>query len=380
MDDGRRTTMDRSRRPPAPTARHVLLAGGGSGGHVFPALAIADALIARGWRVSYAGSAQGLEARLLAGRDLPFYALPARPVVGRGFLARGRALLTLARSALAARRLVRRLEVAAVVGTGGYVAAPAVLGGWLARRPTLLFEPNARAGLANRALSRLASAAALAYPQTAAELRCPSTVTGVPVRRDFFAVPDDLPPAPPWRLLVLGGSQGARQLNELLPAALARRSAAAPPLSVHHQSGPQHVEATRAAYAELAERGLAVRVEPFVDDVAGAMARSHLVLSRAGAITLAELCAAGRPAILVPLALAGGHQRDNAAALEAAGAARLLAGDAATPAALAALLDELLAPSPSPLPAMARAARRLARRDAAARIAGRLATLLGEEG
>src|SRR5205085_7850935 len=142
----------------------------------------------------------------------------ARPLVGRGPLGQVKALATLASSALAARRLVREGGANIVLGTGGYVSAPAVLGARMAGRPVLLLEPNGRAGVANRWLSRFATAAAVGYRETAADLKCPSWVTGVPVRSAFFSVPAE-PPAGPPRLLVLGGSQGAKQVNEALPAA-----------------------------------------------------------------------------------------------------------------------------------------------------------------
>ena len=356
---------------------HALFSGGGSGGHVFPALAVADTLAGRGWTVSYAGARAGMESRLVAERDMPFYPIPARPLVGRGRLAQVGALLTLARSGLTARGLVRRLGVDVVVGTGGYVAAPAVVGARLARRPALLVEPNAQTGVANRMLARVASEAAIAYPTTAAQLRCPSTVTGVPVRAAFFdagSLPTT-PPNGPWRLLVLGGSQGAQQLNELVPAALARYAAERGDVRVIHQCGADH-QATTAAHYARADLPACVRVDVvrFIDDVASAMASSHVVVSRAGAITLAELCAAGRPSLLVPLVLANAHQRDNAAAMVDAGAARMLDGASASPSSLASILEALL--DRATLHAMCDAARALAHADAAERIADRVAALV----
>lgn len=364
---------------PSPRPR-ALLAGGGTGGHVFPALALGDELAARGWQVSYAGLASGLEDRLVARRGGDFHPLPARPLVGKSPLAKLRGLATLGRSAWAARRLVRRLEVRVVVGTGGYVSAPAVLGGRLARRPVLLLEPNARPGAANRWLSRLASEAAVAFEATVPRLACRATVTGTPVREAFFAVPEltaqalDRP-----RLLVLGGSQGARQLNELVPAAVARLGDRVPGLAVLHQCGPAHLEAARRAYAAAGLAAEAVELVPFIDDVAGAMAASHLLVSRAGALTVAEICAAGRPAIFIPLAIAAGHQRDNALALTEAGAGRLLEPGEADPEHLAALLGELLR-DPAGLAAMGRAARALARPGAVAALARRVEALAGVEG
>src|SRR5262245_53057867 len=363
-----RSTADGTERAMAETTPvlHVLLAGGGTGGHVFPALAVGEELVARGWRVSFAGSETGLEARIVPERGLPFHALPARPLVGRGLLARIQSLAVVGRSAFAAASLVRRIDAHVVLGTGGYASAPAVIGARLAGRPVLLLEPNARAGVANRWLSRWASGAAVAYREALQDLKCPCWVTGVPVRAAFFAIPDGLPPMAPMaprpapRLLVLGGSQGAQQINRALPAAAALLAAELPELRIRHQAGPRNVEETRTAYAE---RGLAaprVEVVPFVDDVAAAMAESHLLVSRAGAITVAEICAAGRPSLLVPLAIAQGHQVENARVLAAAGGAEMIRSDELSAARLAGKLAELLADG-GHLAAMGRAAHALAR-------------------
>ncbi len=346
----------------AASAAHAMLAGGGSGGHVFPGLAIAAELRRRGWQVSWAGSAQGMEARLARERELDFYDLPSRPLVGRGVLGKLGSMATLGYAALRGRRLVRRVGAKVVVGTGGYASAPAVLGARLAARPVLLVEPNAGPGFANRWLSRFAAEAAVAYEETAATLHCPSHTTGVPIRGEFFEVPPELPETAP-RLLVLGGSQGARQLNELLPAALDGLG----DVSVLHQAGEGHLEATRQAYAGA---GVDAEVVAFLDDVAGAMARSHLVVSRAGAITLAEICAAGRPALLAPLQLAGAHQVANARRLVAARAAEILEAEAGAED-LRTLLRNLLDDAER-LRSMGRAARGLAREGAAAAIADRV--------
>jgi UDP-N-acetylglucosamine--N-acetylmuramyl-(pentapeptide) pyrophosphoryl-undecaprenol N-acetylglucosamine transferase len=355
---------------------HVLLAGGGTGGHVFPALAVAEELLARGWRVSFTGAAAGLEERLVGERGLPFHPLPARPMVGRGPLGRARALATLASSAAAARKLIRRTGAGVVVGTGGYVSAPAVLGARLAGRPVLLLEPNGRAGVANRWLSRWATAAAVGYRETIADLKCPCWVTGVPVRPAFFAVPAELPPPAAPRLLVLGGSQGARQINQALPPVAARLIARLPALSILHQTGGRNLEETRAAYEAAGVGARHVEVVPFLDDVAAAMAASHLLVSRAGAITVAEICAAGRPSLLVPLAIAKGHQVDNARLLADAGGAEMIPSDRFTAEALAAKLEELLAHG-GRLAAMGRAARSLSRPRAVADVADRVEELGG---
>lgn len=345
---------------------------------MFPALAVAAELAARGWAVSLAGSRQGMEERLASEHGVAFHPLAARPFLGKGRVAQALALATLGRSALAARGLIRRLGAGVVVGTGGYASAPAILGARLAKRPVLLLEINARAGAANRWLSRYADSALLAFPETARELACPSQVTGTPVRPAFFAVP----PLggrtagvrkTAWRILVLGGSQGARQLNELVPPALAELAREASGRGVHgleitHQCGGTQVEAAQAAYVAADVAGALVRVTPFLTDVAGAMAAADLVICRAGAMTVAEVAAAGRPAVFLPLAAAAGHQVDNARRLTEAGAARLLTGAEASRESLAAMVGELLADRGT-LAAMGEAARKLARPDAAAKIA-----------
>lgn len=358
-----------------PTPLHVLLAGGGTGGHVFPALAVGEELATRGWRVSFAGSETGLEARLVPARGIPFHALPARPLLGRGLLGKAQALTTVGGSAMAASALVRRLGVDLVLGTGGYVSAPAVLGARLAGRPVLLLEPNARAGVANRWLSRWASGAAVGYRDTINDLRCRCWVTGVPVRAAFFQVPPTLPDLATPRLLVLGGSQGAQQINRTVPAAVARLRERLPVLTVLHQAGERHLDETRRAYADVGAEH--VEVVPFLDDVAGAMAASHLLISRAGAITVAEICAAGRPSVLLPLAIAKAHQVDNARLLAEAGAAEMRPPEEATAEGLADLLGSLLQDA-GRLEKMGRAARALAHPAAAAAIADRLEELGGE--
>lgn len=359
--DASPTDPVRTGRPP-----HVLLAGGGSGGHVFPALAVGDELARRGWRVSFAGDPRGMEQRLVAARGVEFVPLAARPMVGRGAAGRLLALATTARSAFAARRHLRREGVDVVVGTGGYASAPAALGAALAGRPLVLIEPNARPGAANRWLSRFAATAAVGWESAAGELRCPTRVTGVPVRAEFAAVPPLAAAAPP-RLLALGGSQGSRRLNQLLPGAVIEARRHLPQLAVRHQCGERLAAEARAAWAAAGDPP-GIELLPFVADVAGALAGASLVVSRAGAITLAEIAAAGRPAVLLPLALAGAHQLDNARAFEAAGAGRVIDEATASAEALGRLLAGLLA-APGDLAAMGARARDLARPGAAAAIA-----------
>lgn len=357
---------------PADSARtgrapHVLLAGGGSGGHVFPALAVGDELVRRGWRVSFAGNSEGMERRLAEGRGVRFVPLASRPVVGRGSLGRLRGLATIARSALAARRWIRAEGVDLVVGTGGYASAPAALGAALARRPLLLIEPNARAGAANRWLARFATSAAVGWESAIRELRCPARVTGVPVRAELAAIQPLAAGAAP-RLLALGGSQGSRRLNQLLPGAVAAARERVPALTVLHQCGERLADEARAAWAAAGGPSPGVELVPFVADVAGALSAASLVVSRAGAITLAEIAAAGRPAVLLPLTLAGAHQLDNARLFEAAGAGRVIEESSASAEALGGVLAGLLA-APAELAAMGARARGLATPGAASAIA-----------
>ena len=368
-------SMDDARSDDQPDAPHAIISGGGTGGHVFPALVLAEELVRRGWRVSWAGMTGGPEATLAERAGYEFHALPAKAVLGKGLMSRASAALTLGVSALRAKRLIRRLDVRVVVGTGGYVSAPAVLGAHLSGRTSLLVEPNAHSGMANRWLSRRATEAALAFPQAAKELHCATTVTGVPVREEFHQVPERLAEGPP-RILVLGGSQGAQQLNEALPPALARISARHPDLTVLHQAGNEKVDEARAAYEGHALGTLDIDVVPFLEDVAGEMAKAHLVVSRGGAITLAEICAAGRPALLIPLALAGGHQQDNAKLLVREGGAELLGAEDLEARALAATLAGLLADRER-LQRMGKALRALARPDAAEEMADRVEGLGG---
>lgn len=352
----------------------VLFAGGGSGGHVFPGLAVAEKLRLEGFEIAWAGSGRGPEGRLATARGIDFHALSSRPVLGQGLWGKARATAVILGAAWTARRLVRRLDARAVVGTGGYASAPAVLGARLAGRPVLLLEPNAAPGLANRVLARFAAEAVVAYEGT--PLGCPTVVTGVPVREEFFSV-EEPAEGPPWRLLVLGGSQGARQLNELLPVALRELQARGLAVEVVHQAGERHVAEARQAYAAA---GLdEVEVTPFIDDVAAAMGRAHLLISRAGAITLAEICAAGRPSLLVPLTIAAAHQVDNARRLVDADAATLIEPDVLDAATLAETLASLLADAPR-RHALGAAARGLARQDAADAIAARVVALTNSQG
>lgn len=302
----------------------VLIMAGGTGGHVFPALAIARALRARDEAVVWLGTDRGLEARVVPADGLPLQRIRVRGLRRRGAGAWLLAPVTLALALFDAWRVVRRLRPKVVLGMGGYTAGPGGVAAWLLRRPLLIHEQNAVAGLTNRWLSRLAGQVLAAFPGSFGPGR-ETTVTGNPVRAEIAAV---APPAVrlagrsgPLRVLVLGGSQGARALNEVVPVALGLLPAAERP-TVRHQAGERTRPVAEAAYAAA---GVAAEIHTFIEDMAAAYAWADLVIARAGALTVAELAAAGVASILVPYpAAVDDHQTCNARYLVDAGAATLL--------------------------------------------------------
>ena len=353
----------------------VVFSGGGTGGHVFPGLAVAEELRARGWNAAWIGRRGSLEERLVAAAGVDFRALPARPFVDRGGAQRAAALAVLLLSTLRAAAVLRRFRAALVFATGGYVCAPAALASRLHGCGLYLLEPNAESGAANRRLSRMATEAGVAFESAAGGMACETRLVGVPVRRAFLEVGEPRPAGDRVRVLVLGGSQGAEALNRHLPELFAR-AARRCRVEVTHQSGPAWEERTRDRYERLAAQGLAATVTGFVEDAAGAMAAHDLIVSRAGAVTVAEIAAAGRPAVYVPLPIAAGHQRANARAMVEAGGAILveqedLPGEAAADRCARLFRDG------GRLLAMARAARGASRGDAASEIAARVCDIAG---
>ncbi|MGH8273759.1 MAG: undecaprenyldiphospho-muramoylpentapeptide beta-N-acetylglucosaminyltransferase [Gammaproteobacteria bacterium] len=346
-------------------ARPILILAGGTGGHVYPALAVAAALRAHALPVHWLGGARGIEARLVPAAGIAFTALPGRGLRGTGL---GRKLLGGPRLAVAvarAWRLIRRIRPRAALGFGGYASGAGGIAAWLARCPLLIHEQNAIAGTTNKALSRFAVRLLAGFPGV---FGVRTELTGNPVREAFAAIP-----APKeryrertgtLRLLVTGGSQGASALNKTLPAALAQAKIR---FEVRHVAGPRHEEATRAAYAQA---GVATQVIGYEEALWERCAWADFAIARAGALTLAELAAAGLPAVLVPFpAAVDDHQTANARVFEAAGAARLLLQSDLTPESLAGLLNELSAGGREGLLAMAECARNLACPDAAERVA-----------
>jgi UDP-N-acetylglucosamine--N-acetylmuramyl-(pentapeptide) pyrophosphoryl-undecaprenol N-acetylglucosamine transferase len=354
----------------------ILIAGGGTGGHIIPALAVARELVKRhGARILMVGTARGLESRLVPEAGFELKLIDVGPLKSVSLLTRLRSAARLPGSIFDCRRLIREFRPGAVLGVGGYASGPAMAAALWMKIPTMAYEPNAMPGLANRLVGKHVQAAAINFPASARWFRN-AEVTGVPVRPEFFAL--DPPSAPP-HLFIFGGSQGARILNEHMPRIIKPLLEAVPGLTVLHQSGLRNIEATEAAYKASGADSARWQVQPFLSDMASEVARAHLILSRSGATTVAEEAAAGKPALLVPFAAATDeHQRRNAEAMQAARAAvMLLETDLDIPRRLLDTLVGLLTDR-GRLAAMAAAARSQAHPGAAERIADRLAEL-GEQ-
>lgn len=349
------------------TQRRFLLMAGGTGGHVFPALATARRLQELGHEVHWLGSAGGMEERLIADTDIPLSVISVSGLRGKGRLALLLAPFRLVRALWQALRVMMKVKPDCVIGMGGFVTGPGGLAAWLTRRPVLVHEQNAVAGMTNRILARFAKTVMEAFPGSFGEevvTRC----TGNPVRSDVASIP-----APEermagrtgrTRILVVGGSLGAQAINEKMPAAVARLAAEKRP-QIRHQCGERNHEAALAAYEGA---GVEASVEPFIKDMAEAYAWADLVVCRAGALTVSELCAAGVGALLVPFPHAvDDHQTRNADYMVKAGAALLMPQHKLTDELLADTLADLLG-NREHIIDMARAARTLARPDATERV------------
>ncbi|MFZ0745244.1 MAG: undecaprenyldiphospho-muramoylpentapeptide beta-N-acetylglucosaminyltransferase [Terracidiphilus sp.] len=355
-------------------ALRVLIAGGGTGGHIFPALAVARALVARhGAEVHFVGTARGIETRLVPEAGFTLHLIEVGPLKNVSLMTRLNTFAALPRSVFACRRLILDFKPNVVLGIGGYASGSGVVTAILLKVPTMLFEPNAMPGLANRLVGKRVQAAAINFPAAAHWFR-DAEVTGIPVRPGFFVLQP--PPASPPHLLVFGGSQGARIFNNALPRIASELLGAIPGLTIMHQSGVREAEKTRAAYTASGADPARWKVQPFLDDMPAHFARASLILSRSGASTVAELAAAGKPSLLVPFAAAADdHQKRNAEEMVDAGAATMLTeSDMADSGRLLETLKELLT-APDHLAAMAAAARRQGHPGAAERIADRLAAL-----
>lgn len=345
----------------------LLLAGGGTGGHLFPAVALAEELRREqpDGAVLFVGTERGLEYRLLPELGWPLQTIPMSGWAGLGIGARFKALVGLARSLDQARRILGEFRPDVVVGVGGYASVPVLLAAKLTGVPYLIHEQNAWPGLANRLLGRWARRVCLSFPEARKVFRAVPTVqTGNPVRASM----EQCPPIPDGSpvLLVFGGSHGARAINRALVAALPHLMEWRGRLHIVHQTGTAEVESVREGYR--AAGWTDVEVLPFITDMASAYARASLVVCRAGATTLAELTACGRPAVLIPYPYAANnHQVANASALASRGAAIMIEERDLKPEELGILINGLLGDRER-LMSMSATARSLAQKGAAARL------------
>lgn len=342
----------------------ILVAAGGTGGHLFPGIAVADELRARDpqTRVVFVGTARGLESRLVPRAGYELQLLPILPLNGVGARRALTGLLVLPWALVRAIALLLRTRPRAVLGVGGYAGGPLVLVAALLRVHTVILEPNARPGFTNRVLRPFVRHAACSYEPARAAFGPKGVLTGNPVRGGFARLARKTHVAP-LSVLVFGGSQGSRVLNRALVDALAHL-----PTDVRlvHQTGPAMLDEVAAAHARA---GRTSEVVAFLDDMEARYARADLVVCRSGATTCAELTAAGKASVLVPFAQAADdHQRVNALALAAVGAARMVEERDLSGETLARAIQEALA-TPGRLEAMEDAARALGRPDAAARVA-----------
>ena len=353
---------------------HLVIMAAGTGGHIIPGLAVASEMQRRGWSVSWLGTKGGMENKLVPPSGFPLDTIAFSGLRGKSVVATALGGVRLLKAFWDCSQILRSRSASAVLGMGGYVCLPGGLMASLLSKPLVLVNADATLLLSNKALLPVADRVAFGFDGVAAATTKNASVTGNPVRVEIETMP-----APeqryagrsgPLRLLVVGGSLGAKVLNDTLPAALALLPAAARPY-VTHQTGAVHFEAVRAAYADAR---VAAEILPFIDDMPRRLAECDLMVCRAGAITVSELCAAGVPALLVPLIVSTtAHQRDNAQYMAGHGAAVHLPQNELSAQALA---ETLAALDRTALQAMAMKARALARPQAAARVADLIEELI----
>jgi UDP-N-acetylglucosamine--N-acetylmuramyl-(pentapeptide) pyrophosphoryl-undecaprenol N-acetylglucosamine transferase len=357
----------------------VLIMAGGTGGHVYPALAVATELRDRGYEVEWVGTRRGLEHRVVPAAGFPIHYLAVRGVRGKGVVDRLLGLLLLALASLQALWLVMRTWPKCVVGMGGYVAGPAGVAAWLLRRPLLIHEQNAVAGTTNRLLAPMANTVIAGFPGAFKD-DIEFEVLGNPIRADLIQAANNASYGydgeRPLRLLILGGSLGAKPINDALPGVARRllRGRHVDPIEILHQAGDAHAKAVAAQYGDLLCD--TVRVVPFIEDMAEAYAWADVVICRAGALTVSELAVMGRPSVLVPLPHAiDDHQSANAHSLADRGGAILLRQSDMTEDALIIALRAYME-YPGRLSTMAEAARKVASPEAAQQVSDEVEALI----
>jgi UDP-N-acetylglucosamine--N-acetylmuramyl-(pentapeptide) pyrophosphoryl-undecaprenol N-acetylglucosamine transferase len=342
-------------------ANSLLIAGGGTGGHVFPALAVAREWLRRGEggerSVVFVGTERGMEARLVPQAGMPLETIRVAGLKGIGGAKFYRNVAMLPAGLLDSEKIIQRHNFGAAFGVGGYASGPMMLLAAMHRIPTVVFEPNVEPGFTNRILAGLATRLAVASDQTAARFGRKAVVTGIPIRKEFFAIPAK-PHRTPFTLLITGGSRGALPINRAVIDSLDRLAARKNELFIVHQTGERDYNAVRVAYAR---RQFHAEVVPFIENMAERFAQADLILCRSGAITVAEVTASGRAAIFIPFgASTDAHQTRNAQVMQDAGAANLLPQDELTPERLTNEIFSLL-DQPGKIQEMESRARMLAR-------------------
>jgi UDP-N-acetylglucosamine--N-acetylmuramyl-(pentapeptide) pyrophosphoryl-undecaprenol N-acetylglucosamine transferase len=341
----------------------LLIAGGGTGGHVFPALAVAREWVSRGKaqgekrEVVFVGTQRGIEARLVPEAGFPLETIRSAGLKGIGGMRFARNVAKLAPAMWDSFAILHRHKFAAALGVGGYAAGPMMLAAALRGLPTVVFEPNAEPGFTNRVLARMATRIATGYEAPAKHWGSKATVTGIPVRPEFFAIAPRAP-VEPSHILITGGSQGALVINRTLVDSVNLLAEWKNHISIVHQTGERDYNAVRVAYAR---REILAEVLPFIGNMAERFAQADLIVCRAGAITAAEIAAAGRAAIFIPFgASTDSHQLRNAQEMQRAGAARLIPEPQLTAERLTQEIFSLLG-QPAEMQAMAAKARGLAK-------------------
>src|SRR6266404_5207485 len=353
----------------------LLIAGGGTGGHVFPALAIAEEWLSRGSEreVVLVGTERGIEMKLVPQAGLPLETLRVAGLKGKSGTTLLKNLAMLAPAMMEARRVLRKHKPIAAFGVGGYAAGPMLLATWLGRVPNVIFEPNAEPGFTNKVLARISTRIATGYEVSARAWGGKAIVTGCPVRTEFFNItPRKL--GKPFRLLITGGSQGALPINRTFVDAMDRLAARKNELAIVHQTGERDYNAVRTAYAR---REFHAEVLPFLDNMAERFAWADLIVCRAGAMTASEIAAAGRAAIFIPFGRAtDSHQLRNAQEMVKANAARLIAEPELTAESLAKGIFSLL-DQPQEIERLSSRARALGKPNAARDIVDLVETAAG---
>jgi UDP-N-acetylglucosamine--N-acetylmuramyl-(pentapeptide) pyrophosphoryl-undecaprenol N-acetylglucosamine transferase len=345
----------------------VLIAAGGTGGHIYPGIAVAQEIRRRdeNAKVRFVGTARGLESRLVPQAGFELTLIDSSGLKNVSLAARVRGLGMLPKSFLSALTLLRQFKPDVVVGAGGYVSGPVVMMAALINRPTLIMESNALPGWTNRVLARFVDRAAVSFEEALPFFRGKAVVTGNPVRHEFFEIPPKPRDPARFSLLVFGGSQGARAINEAMMSALTQLKTSAVPLHIKHQTGAADFERVQAAYKNSGWSYNA-EVGSYIDSMVDDFAKADLVVCRAGATTTAELIAAGKAAVMIPFPLAADdHQRKNAEALQTSGAARMILQHELNGERLAKEIIQLTE-QPEAVNAMEAAIRKLQRGDAAA--------------